>query len=112
LQPSTSVPSNNVREANTINMDQQEKRQGGISDIKVQGEKLLSLEDALGWEKVRAQASAHKIKAVGMLQSFLFQPKETDISIVYEEKRYQAFWHIIGNSFFEYKRKVSYQVPV
>jgi hypothetical protein len=31
---------------------------------------------------------------------------------VYEEKRYQAFWHIVGNSYFEYKRKVRYHVPV
>ena len=49
---------------------------------------------------------------MGMLQQFLFQPKKEDITIVYEEKRYQAFWHILGTSYFEYKRRARYQVPV
>ena len=84
----------------------------GISNIQVQGEKLLVIEDVLGWEKVRKLASDHKVKALGMLSGFLFKPKAEEINIVYEEKRYQAFWHIVGNSYFEYKRKVRYHVPV
>jgi hypothetical protein len=84
----------------------------GISNIQVQGEKLLVIEDVLGWEKVRKLAGDHKVKALGMLSGFLFKPKADEISIVYEEKRYQAFWHIVGNSYFEYKRKVRYHVPV
>lgn len=84
----------------------------GISNIQVQGEKLLVIEDVLGWEKVRKLAGDHKVKALGMLSGFLFKPKAEEISIVYEEKRYQAFWHIVGNSYFEYKRKVRYHVPV
>jgi hypothetical protein len=52
------------------------------------------------------------VKALGMLSGFLFKPKADEIAIVYEEKRYQAFWHIVGNSYFEYKRKVRYHVPV
>lgn len=84
----------------------------GISNIKVEGEKLLLIEDSLGWEKVRKQAEGYKVKAMGMLQSFLFQPKPEDITISYEEKRYQAFWHIVGTSYFEYKRKARYKVPV
>lgn len=84
----------------------------GISNIQVQGEKLLLILDSLGWDKVRAQAEEHKVKAMGMLQSFLFQPKKEDIIISYEEKRYQAFWHIVGSSAFEYKRRARYQVPV
>ena len=89
-----------------------EGSQKGISNIQVQGEKLLTLDDVLGWDKVRKLAGDHKVKAFGMISSFLFKPKEEEISIVYEEKRYQAFWHIVGNSFFEYKRKVRYHVPV
>jgi len=85
---------------------------GGIGNIQIQGEKLLLIEDALGWEKVREQANGYKIKAMGMVQSFLFQPKPEDITISYEEKRYQAFWHIVGTSAFEYKRRARYKVPV
>lgn len=85
---------------------------GGISNIQVQGEKLLLILDSMGWEKARSMAEEHKVKAMGMLQSFLFQPKKEDITISYEEKRYQAFWNIVGTSFFEYKRKARYRVPV
>ncbi|HLG25350.1 MAG TPA: hypothetical protein VI588_00965, partial [Candidatus Gracilibacteria bacterium] len=74
--------------------------------------KLLLLQDTLGWDKVRDLSVNHKPKAFGFLSSLLFKPKVEDVSIIYEEKRYQAFWHIVGNSFFEYKRKVRYQVPV
>ncbi len=88
------------------------KDQQGISNIKVEGEKLLRLLDVLEWEKARKNASDYKVKAMGMLSGFLFKPKAEDIAIVYEEKRYQAFWHIIGDSYFEYNRRVGYQVPV
>ncbi len=88
------------------------KSGGGIGNIQIQGEKLLLIQDSLGWEKVRAQAEEYKVKAMGMLQSFLFQPQSKDIAISYEEKRYQAFWHIVGTSAFEYKRRARYKVPV
>jgi hypothetical protein len=84
----------------------------GISNIKVGGEKLLLLEDSLCLEKAREQAMRHRVKAFGMVSNFLFKPREEEISIIYEEKRYQAFWHIIGSSFFEYKRSSKYKVPV
>lgn len=87
-------------------------KKSGISNINVEGEKLLLLQDSLGWDKARQEAAAYKVKAMGMIAGFLFKPKADDISIIYEEKRYQAFWHIIGHSFFEYKRRVNYRVPV
>jgi hypothetical protein len=89
-----------------------EDNKQGIGNIKVQGEKLLLLQDAYGWDKVRELAAGHKVKAFGMISNLLFKPKEDEIAIVYEEKRYQAFWHIVGSSYFEYKRKVAYKVPV
>jgi hypothetical protein len=89
-----------------------EKDKSGLSNIRVEGEKLLVFQDNLGWEKVRGLAAKHKVKAFGMVSNLLFKPKEEDIAIVYEEKRYEAFWHIVGSSYFEYKRKVHYKVPV
>lgn len=99
-------------EDKSTNQDGDSPKNQGISGIKVEGEKLLLLEDTLGWEKAREKASSHKIKALGMFTNFLFKPKAEDVAIVYEEKRYQAFWHIIGTSFFEYKRHARYNVPV
>jgi hypothetical protein len=84
----------------------------GLGGVKVQREKLMLIEDKTGWEKARARALEHKVKAMGMFSQLFFKPKPEEVSITYEEKRYQAFWHIVGNSFFEYKRKVKYKVPV
>ncbi len=75
-------------------------------------EKLLQIEDNLGWDEARRQAQAYRVKAMGMLNQLFFKPQAADVEIIYEEKRYQAFWHIIGNSYFEYRRKVNYKVPV
>jgi len=86
--------------------------QGGIGHIKIEGEKLLLIHDSFGWDKVRSLADNNKVKAMGMLSQFFFQPKKEDIEITYEEKRFQAFWHVVGVSYFEYKRNVNYRVPV
>ena len=86
--------------------------QKGLGGIRVQGEKLLLIGEAFGWEEARQLASDYKVKAMGMFTQLFFKPKAEDVEIVYEEKRYQAFWHIVGNSYFEYKRKVNYKVPV
>lgn len=84
----------------------------GLSNIHIEGEKLLALQDVLGMEKARELANDQKGKAFGMLSSLLSRPKAEDIDIVYEEKRYDAFWHIIGNARFEYKRRKTYTVPL
>lgn len=84
----------------------------GLSNIQINGEKLLALEDVLGLEKARAMAEDQKIKAFGLLSSLLSRPKSEDIEIVYEEKRFEAFWRVVGTSRFEYKRRKSYKVPV
>ncbi|HRY91486.1 MAG TPA: hypothetical protein P5229_04070 [Candidatus Gracilibacteria bacterium] len=93
-------------------MEDSSKSSATLGGIKVQGEKLLLIQDVLDWEKARKEAAAYKVKALGMINQFFLKPKAEDVSIVYEEKRYQAFWHIVGNSCFEYKRKVNYKVPV
>lgn len=84
----------------------------GLSNIHIDGEKLLVLEDVLGMERARQMAEDQKIKAFGLLSSLLSRPKSEDIEIVYEEKRYDAYWRVIGASRFEYKRRKVYTVPV
>jgi len=83
-----------------------------LNEILIQNERLLLIDDILGWEKARQVAADHKVKAMGMFSQLLFRPKPDDISIVYEEKRYQAFWHIVGTLFLDYKRKTRHKVPV
>lgn len=84
----------------------------GLSAIHLEGERLLVLEDVLGMDKARQLAQEHKVKAFGLLAGLLSRPQPQDIDIVYEEKRFEAFWRIVGQSRFEYKRKKMYQVTV
>ena len=83
-----------------------------FNEIMIQNERLLLIDDILGWEKARQVAADHKVKAMGMFSQLLFRPKPDDIAIVYEEKRYQAFWHIVGTLFLDYKRNTRHKVPV
>jgi hypothetical protein len=88
------------------------KNPQALNEILVQDEKLLLVDDLFGWEKARQTATDYKVKAMGMFSQLLFRPKPEDISIVYEEKRYQAFWHIVGTLFLDYRRKARHKVPV
>jgi hypothetical protein len=88
------------------------KNPQALSEILVQDERLLLVDDLFGWEKARQTATEYKVKAMGMFSQLLFRPKPEDISIVYEEKRYQAFWHIVGTLFLDYRRKARHKVPV
>jgi hypothetical protein len=83
-----------------------------FNKIKIEGEKLLLLEDVLGWEKARAMAVENKSKAFSSVLTFLSKPNPEEIDVIYEEKRYEAFWHVVGTSSFEYKRKNRYIIPV
>jgi len=83
-----------------------------MNEILIQNERLLLIDDTLGWDKARQVAADYKVKAMGMFSQLLFRPKPDDIQIIYEEKRYQSFWHIIGTLFLDYKRKIRHKVPV
>ncbi len=84
----------------------------GLSNIKIDGEKLLACADILGMEKAREMVNEHKVKAFGLLSSILSRPKPEEIEIIYEEKRFDAFWHVLGTSRFEYKRRKKYTLIV
>lgn len=80
--------------------------------MRVEGEKLLLLIDNMGWDKARLLAAENKARAFNSLFSFLSKPNPADIEIVYEEKRYEAFWRVVGEAHFEYRRKSNFHVPV
>ncbi len=80
--------------------------------IRVESEKLLLLEDCLGWDKARLMSVDNKAKVFSSIMNFLSKPDPDDIEIIYEEKRYEAFWHVVGTSKFEYKKRNRYRVPV
>ncbi len=87
-------------------------QQEDFSKIKVESEKLLLLEDVLGWDGARSRAEAAKVKAFNSLLHFLTPPLAEDIEVIYEERRFEAFWHVVGTSSFEYKKRNKYKIPV
>jgi hypothetical protein len=93
-------------------MSSETQNSQAMNDILIQNERLLVIDDALGWEKARQAAADYKVKAMGMFSQLLFRPKPDDIAIIYEEKRYQAFWHIVGTLLLDYKRRTRHKVPV
>jgi len=54
----------------------------------------------------------HRVKAIGALSRLFMHPKPDDIAIVYEEKRYRAFWRVVGSAFLKYRRSTTYRVPL
>lgn len=86
--------------------------QAEFNKIRVESEKLLLLTDNMGWDKARMLAVDNKARAFGSLFNFLSKPNPDDIEVVYEEKRYEAFWHVVGTAHFEYKRRATFKVPV
>jgi len=87
-------------------------KQGEFNKIRVESEKLLLLTDNLGWDKARLIAVDNKARAFSSLFNILSKPNPDNIEVIYEERRYEAFWHVVGTSHFEYRRNHTFQVPV
>ncbi|MGL5831575.1 MAG: hypothetical protein ACRCZE_05525 [Candidatus Altimarinota bacterium] len=84
----------------------------GFDAVRVENEKLLKLQDNLGWDQARLKAADYKDKVFNSLFNFMMStaPDAGDIEVIYEERRYEAFWHVLGYANLEYKRKKEYQV--
>lgn len=48
--------------------------------------------------------------AISQVSSFLSRPKDDDFECVYEEYRYEPFWHVVAQARYVYERSSSYQV--
>ena len=83
-----------------------------LGQTKVKSEKLLVFADNLGLNRVLDLLDDHKIKLFSGLATLLSKPNLADIEVNYQEKRYEAFWHIVGSSHYDYVKKNKYRVPV
>jgi hypothetical protein len=83
-----------------------------LGKTRVENEKLLVFADNLGAERVQKMLGEQKTKLFIGLASLLSKPNADDIEIIYQEKRYEAFWHIVGSSHYDYSKRNKYQVPV
>lgn len=50
--------------------------------------------------------------AISQVSSFLSRPKDDDFELVYQEYRFEPFWHVVAQAKYVYERTSSYQVAV
>ncbi|MEM4239893.1 MAG: hypothetical protein QXM31_00155 [Candidatus Woesearchaeota archaeon] len=72
------------------------------------------LQDAYSKEEAQAIAEQNKSKAFGVITGIMkmFEKQKRQISLSAYQKRYEPFWHLIGESVQEYKRRSHYGFQV
>lgn len=84
-------------------------------DISVVDERAVRLREHLELEEAQKRAWERKVEAFGTVSrmtSFLQKPSDSDFELVYQEHRYQPFWHIACSAHYAYERTATYSVPV
>lgn len=84
-------------------------------EINVAKERILLLKPQFSKEEASKKAWEKKTNSFDTLSkvtSFLSRPKDEDFELVYEEHRYQPFWHVVAKAHYVYDRTVTYQVEV
>lgn len=83
--------------------------------IDVANQRILLLKDQYTQkeaEELAWQKKTSAFDAFSKMVSFLNRPKEDDFELIYNEHRYQPFWHVVAKARYVYDRNTSYQVPV
>jgi hypothetical protein len=84
-------------------------------EINVADERILLFTDQLNPEEAKQKAWDKKLVAIDTISkftSFLSKPKDDDFELVYQEHRYQPFWHVAASAKYVYDRSNKYQVNV
>jgi hypothetical protein len=84
-------------------------------EIHVADQRILLFDDQVSKDEATQKAWERKLDffdAFSKMSSFLSHPKEDDFELVYQEHRYQPFWHVIAKARYVYDRSATYQVPV
>lgn len=78
-------------------------------------ERAMVLQEQLTMDQAEGRAWSNKMKAFGRLEqmtSLFARPKDDEFELLYKEKRYQPFWHIICSSRYVYERRKAYPLKV
>ncbi len=84
-------------------------------EINVANQRILLLKPQLSAQDANKKAWDKKTNAFDTLSkvtSFLSRPKDDDFELLYEEHRYQPFWHVVAKARYVYDRNITYQVDV
>ncbi|MBK8902380.1 MAG: hypothetical protein IPM53_14425 [Anaerolineaceae bacterium] len=77
-------------------------------DITLADERAFLLKEQLSLEQAQGRAWEKKVDAFGRMvkvASFLQRPKDSDFALVYQEHRYEPFWHIVCRARYAYQRQ-------
>ena len=78
-------------------------------------ERAMILQEQLSMDQAEGRAWSNRMSAFGRLErvtSLFSRPKDEEFELLYKEKRYQPFWHIICSSCYVYERQRAYPLKV
>ena len=84
-------------------------------EVNLVEERAMILQEQLSMDQAEGRAWSTKMDAFGRLEkvaSIFARPKDEDFELLYKEKRYQPFWHIICSSHYAYERRRQYPLKV
>ena len=82
-------------------------------DLIIGEEEVFRLLPMMNMEKAREKAWDKKTTVFSSgLSGLLSRPKSEEVQISYSECRYEPFWHVLCQVYYEYDRKRNYIVPV
>lgn len=82
-------------------------------EIQVANQRILLFTPQISLDEAKKKAWDKKLvsfDAMSKVTSFLSRPKDDDFEMVYEEYRYQPFWHVVSTARYVYDRNSTYQV--
>jgi hypothetical protein len=82
-------------------------------EITLADEKAYVLQPSLNWEQARERAWDKKIQVFSTgLTSLFSRPKSEDVELVYSERRFEPFWHVVCSAHYVYDRTRQYALPI
>lgn len=82
-------------------------------EITLADEKAYVLKPAMGWDQAKEKAWDKKTQVFSSgLTSLFSRPKSEEVQIVYSERRFEPFWHVVCSAHYVYDRTRQYTVPV
>lgn len=81
-------------------------------ELGIVAEKVWLLREQLSMEQAKERAWDSKGDVFGGLNKFIFRPKGEEVQIVFSQKRYEPFWHVVSQSEYAYDCKRKFQVPL
>ncbi len=84
-------------------------------EIKIADERIFLFDDKITPIVAKEKSWEKKLIAFNTFSkvaSLLSRPKDDDFKLIYEEHRYQPFWHVTAKAKYVYERSANYQVAV